>query len=163
MGAASMNNAEKPKSTFTARKLDWLTAICFDRRVGDYAYRVVSVIARHLNEKTGRAFVGDETIAFETGSKWRGKVHRARNQLRDFGWLEWQHSKTANIYKPVFTNVAPALQIVGRVRYEKRQRFLDNRARLSHRWISQPKMPDCTKIDSQTVPPVDHKHLRRTP
>jgi hypothetical protein len=116
--------------TFTTNKLDWLTCIRFDRRVTDSAYRVASVIADHLNGKTGCTMLSDDTIAFETGSKWPRKIVRARKLLRDTGWLDWQHTKTANVYRPNVSNVRNALAAIGRARYEKRRRFLDNEARL---------------------------------
>lgn len=69
----------------TSQKLFWLTCVRFDRRVTDYAYRVASVIAEHLNEHSGRAFLSLDTVAFETGSKWPRKAVRATKLLQATG------------------------------------------------------------------------------
>jgi hypothetical protein len=147
-------------TTFTGKKLDWLTCMRFDRRVTDYAYRIVSVIAHHLNEKTGRAMLSDDTIAFETGSRWPRKVVRARKLLRDLEYLDWEHTRTANVYKPNFKNVRNTLAVIGRARYEKRQRFLDNHARLGRQRHSEHGAPDSDKSGIQTLTPTSDKHLR---
>ncbi len=139
----------------TSRKLDWLTCVRFDRRVTDYAYRVASVIAAHLNEVSGRAFLSLDSIAFESGCKWPRKAVRAIKLLQATGWVDWKHSKTANIYAPNYANVKTTLEAIGRARYEKRQIFLNNPARLGRQRHS-----DVRGI--QTMTPVSYNHLENT-
>ena len=67
-------------ANFTSQKLNWLKAVHFDRRVTDSAYSVAACLADHLNEGSWRAFLSDETIAFEIGSTWPRKG-RPRAQI----------------------------------------------------------------------------------
>jgi hypothetical protein len=109
-------------TTFTGRKLDLLRAVRFDRTVGDYAYRVMSIIVDHLNEKTERTQLSDDRIAFETGSGWPRRVVRARRNLRDTNWLIWRRTRTANVYSVNFAKAAVILSVLERERNARRQR-----------------------------------------
>jgi hypothetical protein len=152
----SANQPQAKATTFTGRKLDWLKCIRFDRRIKHLDYRVAAVIADHLNERSGRAFISDHTIAFEIGSNWPRHVIGARNRLRDAGWLEWEHSKTANIYAPVFRAVTETLRIIGRARaekresYEKRKKSLNYHARLGHQSHTEPDSDQIAYPDSDS-------------
>ena len=112
---------------FTTQKLNWLQCVCFDRRLNDGAFRVASVIAFHLNEASGRAYLSADTIAAMTGSKWPRKVARAIKLLKDTGWLNWERTKDANVYKPNYRNVKATLEVIGRLRFEKRQKLRQSR------------------------------------
>ncbi len=109
-------------TTFTGRRLDLLKAVRLDRTVTDFAYRVMSVIVDHLNEKTERTFLSDDRIAFETGSGWPRSVRRARRNLRDAKWLSWTRTRSANIYSVNFVKVAAVLAVIERERNARRQK-----------------------------------------
>jgi hypothetical protein len=109
-------------TTFTGRKLDLLRAVRFDRTVSDYAYRVMSIIVDHLNEKTERTQLSDDRIAFETGSGWPRRVVRARRNLRDTNWLVWRRTRTANVYSVNFEKAAAVLAVFERERSARRRK-----------------------------------------
>jgi hypothetical protein len=114
-------------TTFTGTKLDWLKCMRFDRRVTDHAYRVVSVIADHLNEDTGRTWLSAETIAFEVGYGSPRAVGRAIKVLKDTGWITVYRTGAANVFEPNFRNVKTWLAALGRARFERRQIYLERK------------------------------------
>jgi hypothetical protein len=112
---------EQEQASFTSRKLDYCKACNFDPRVEPYDFKVVYLIAQHINEKTGMALLSDETIADETGGSPRS-VRRSRNRLRDAGWLSWRRTSTANIYALDYSNVGPIFDLITVSRDERRER-----------------------------------------
>jgi hypothetical protein len=137
---------------FTSTKLNWLTAIAFDRRCTDYALRVAYVISNHLNAETGRWMLATDTIAFETGSMSIRKVGRATRLLRDLGYLKVHRTGGANVYEADFRNVKTALAVIGRARFEKRQKYLQSknkRDRIGQQCPNDPDQPDQTKMTDQ--------------
>jgi hypothetical protein len=107
----------------TGRKLTWLTAIRFDRRVTDFEYRVVSAIADHLSRKTGLAYVSDGIVAIETGCRTERSVRRARSNLRQYGYLSWQHTEDANVYGIEFAKVLDTLDTMKALKAEHRKKI----------------------------------------
>lgn len=91
--------------TFTGRKLDWLKAVSYDKRVKPGVFEVAFCIVQHVNEKTLIAILSDETIIEKTGIS-RAEVGRHRKSLKDTGWLSWRRTRTANLYTPIFDETA---------------------------------------------------------
>jgi hypothetical protein len=121
-------------TTFTGRKFDLLRAVRMDRTVSDYAYRVMSVIVDHLNERSERTKLSDKTIGFETSSYSR-KVRRARQNLHNSKWLTWTHTRDANIYSVNWGTAKPFLAQLEKYRAAKREKFNkieDNLAQVGH-------------------------------
>jgi hypothetical protein len=121
-------------TSFTGRKLDLLRAVRFDWTVSDYAYRVMSVIVDHLNERTERTKISDETIGFETSSYSR-KVRRARQDLHSSKWLTWTRTRDANIYSVNWGTAKPFLAQLEKYRAAKREKFnkiADNLSQIGH-------------------------------
>ncbi len=118
--------AEKASQrSFTGDKLDWMTAVSADPRLDARAFEVAFCIAQHVNRKTGAAILSDDTIGDKTGIPRRW-VLRARQALRETGWIDWQRTKTANVYwtKGENMNRVIDLQIMLRdARQEKRNRI----------------------------------------
>jgi hypothetical protein len=142
---------------FTTTKLDWLKAVRFDRRVTDYAARVAGVIVDHLNAESGRAFLAGDTIAFETGSKWRRKVVRAVKLLRDLGYLEVHRTANANIYTLNHRNVRGALAALGRARFEKRRKYLESTHNHTAMGHQRPSAPDGPPTGTPVAQGVGHQ------
>jgi hypothetical protein len=88
---------KEQRRSFTGNKLDWLTALSADPRLNARAFEVGFQIAQHVNLQSGLAILSDDTISDKTSIPRRW-VARARNDLRECGWIEWQRTKTANIY-----------------------------------------------------------------
>ena len=134
---------------FTTTKLDWLTAMAFDRRCTDYDCRVAYVISNHLNAESGRAMLAVDTLAFESGCPSLRKVGRATLRLRKLRYLKVHRTGGANVYEPDFRNVKSALVAIGRARFEKRQKYLasiHNRAEIGQ---ACPNDPDQTAASDQ--------------
>lgn len=148
------------RTTFTGRRLDLLRAVRIDRTVTDYAYRVMSVIVDHLNEKTERTFLSDDRIAFETGSGWPRKVVRARRILRDAKWLSWQRTRTANIYSVDFVKAAAVLAIIERERNARRRKASKTADKMAQIGRQRPTSPDRTFRADLDRTPASDIHLR---
>jgi len=82
----------KSNLSFTGAKLDWMTAAAYDRRLKPSDFRIAFTIAQHANEKTGKAFPSQETIADLTGTSL-DTVQRAVKLLAETGWLKLRRSR----------------------------------------------------------------------
>lgn len=115
-------DAETKRSTFTGHKLDWMKCVSFDRRLESYDFKVGFVIAQHVNQHTGTAMLSDETIADEAGNGSVRNTVRARQRLRDAGWIAWRRTRTANVYELRFDNVERYLDMITVSRDARRDR-----------------------------------------
>jgi Helix-turn-helix domain len=119
--------------TFTSRKLDWLDCLAHDSMVAPLAFEIGYCIMSHLNAKSGRAWVSDETLADKSGNSER-TVRRARTQLRAAGWITWKRTSTANVYTPQFQKVNAMLDSIISKRDERTERREKRRRKTnSHR------------------------------
>jgi hypothetical protein len=114
--------------SFTSRKLDLLKCLNVDPRVKSSTFKIAYCILQHVNEKTGAAFVSDQTIHDETNVCVR-QIIRARQELRDLGWMRWRRSRSANTYRFNETNKNGYLDILI-ARRDARQDQRNNRGRL---------------------------------
>jgi hypothetical protein len=89
--------AKAKQRLFTGDKLDWLTALSADPRLDARAFEVGFCIAQHVNKETGLTILSDDTIADKTGIPRRW-VQRSRDLLRATGWIDWNRTRTANVY-----------------------------------------------------------------
>jgi hypothetical protein len=81
--------------------------------VSDFENRVLAALTDHMNNHTGSTWpVADETIALEISSKWRRSVVRARNGLRDKGYITWRRTGRSNVYSFNFAKAKPILQML---------------------------------------------------
>jgi hypothetical protein len=152
-------------TTFSGKKFDFMKAARFDRTVTDYAYRVLGVIVDHLNERSERCRLSDETIAWLSGGS-RKKVLRARHNLKSRGWLRWMRTPSASIYSVNWGAAKPALAVIRAEQKARREKF--NKTEEKRQVMSQdeditPRMEGCPTGGTADVPPVGHKHLKRTP
>jgi hypothetical protein len=109
------------RAEFTSKKLDLLKAASFDwRHVDDYALRVLSVIAHHVNWKTERTILSDDKIVSLAG-RHRQTAQTARRKLRYLGWLMWKRTRTANVYTLGFAKASAVLAAFKREQ-DKRQK-----------------------------------------
>ena len=83
---------------------------------------VMAAVVDHLNERSERTKLSDNTIASEIGSTPR-HVRRAREELREAKWLTWSRTRTANIYAVNFSKGALILAAMKRSREAKREKF----------------------------------------
>jgi hypothetical protein len=90
--------AAEDRRSFTSAKLDWLTALSADPRLDARAFQVGFCIVQHMNAQTWRAILSDDVITDKTGipTRW---VSRARQCLREAGWIDWQRTGKANVYR----------------------------------------------------------------
>jgi hypothetical protein len=70
-----------------------MTAAAYDRRLKPIDFRIPFVIAQHANEKTGKAYPSQETIADKSGSTVQ-TVKRAVKLLQQTGWLNIKRKRT---------------------------------------------------------------------
>jgi hypothetical protein len=120
--AQADNDSERTTlSTFTGTKLDWLKGVAFDRRLQPYDFKVAFVIAQHLNQRTGSTMLSDEIIADESAGGSRN-VRRSRLRLHEAGWLTWHHTRTANVYRPDFSQMNDVLDTITLSREARRER-----------------------------------------
>jgi hypothetical protein len=91
-------NGSAEAGSWASHKFDLLTGLSADPRLDARAFEVGFCIVQHVNAKRGTAMVSDDTIADKTGipKRW---VLRARNSLRESGWIKWERTRTANIYQ----------------------------------------------------------------
>jgi hypothetical protein len=109
-------SARKSNQSFTSRKMDWLDAAQYDRRVIPSYFKIAFVIAQHINGETGKGFPSQETIADLTGLSVE-TVKRAIKRLVAIGYLKKRQSRgyvpttgkweTRNVYWLRFENVQP--------------------------------------------------------
>lgn len=114
-------SSDEIAKTFTGQKLDWMKCVAFDTCVSPRAFEVGFCIIQHVNARTCRAFLSDETIADGTGSCLRD-VGRARKQLRLAGWLTWKRTGGANLYEPLFHRINAVLDAITDKRDQRQER-----------------------------------------
>lgn len=149
-------------TTFTGRKCDLLKAMRFDGRVSDQAYRVAAGILDHLNEKTERTILSDDLIAFEIAGAPR-TVRRARDLLRETGWMKWHRTRKANIYSFDFEKVGPILAMIARersARKGKRLKIAEINGQTGQKWPLSRDRPEMATLDRPKMAAI---HLRGTP
>jgi hypothetical protein len=83
--------------SFTSWKLDLQKYLLADPRLKPACKLVAICILHHVNVRTRQAFVSAETISDKTCVCLRD-IGRARKQLKETGWLDWFHTRTANTY-----------------------------------------------------------------
>jgi hypothetical protein len=125
-GADGSHKADELAGSSTALKLDWLTCVAYDPDISPSTFEVAFAIVQHVNWKKGVAYVSDATIAEKTGICTRD-VLRARKRLRDAGWLTWDRTGGANIYKPLFDKMNAVLDELTVKRDARRERFKSKR------------------------------------
>jgi hypothetical protein len=156
---------------FTGDKLDWMTALSADPRLDARAFEVGFCIAQHVNSKSGRAIVSDETISDKTGipKRW---VLRARKALKEAGWINWRRTRTANVYWTLGDriNAVTDHQIFLKDARTERQ----NKTRKAHqeappvaylrrRETSPAALPETPPVAQGETPPVANIHPNNTP
>jgi hypothetical protein len=152
----------------TSRKLFWLTCVNFDHsRVKPYDFRVAFVIAQHINRNTGNARLSDETIADEAGGSLRN-VARARQLLREFGWLTWRRTRTCNVYSLNHDRVSRTLDMLTASRDARREMYQKRKTTPPAKPpdmtpVAGLKPQDTTPVASRDMTPVADIHLRGTP
>ena len=87
-----VGNQPASNQSFTGAKLDWMTAVAYDRRLQPMNFRIPFFIAQHANDKTGKAFPSQETIADLCGINVKS-VKRAVKRLHETGWLKIRRSR----------------------------------------------------------------------
>ena len=126
--------------TATSRKLDWLSALAVDPAVKSYAFEIGFAIMQHVNFKTWKAMVSDETLADETSMTTR-HIRRGRDVLRQRGWIQWTRTKTVNVYRPLDTHLNSALDLLTTRRDDRQERRERRQAEIGHRG---PILPNAT-------------------
>jgi hypothetical protein len=150
------------RRSFTGEKLDWMTALSADPRLDARAFEVGFCIAQHVNAETGLAILSDDTISDKTGipKRW---VLRARKSLKDAGWIDWQRTKTANIYWTLGhrINAVTDHQIILREKRAERQTKAKNAcletppvAHLKHRRTPPVALLETPSVAERETPPV---------
>jgi hypothetical protein len=157
----------KAATTFTGRKLDWLKCVAYDRQLKQYpfAFKVAFVIAQHVNEKNGTAFVSDEAIADKAGGGSVRNVGKARVKLRETGWLTWQSTQTANLYTLHYEQMNGVLDLIT-IASDKRREQRGKRLAWKHRdrnHSSEHEPPDRNHSSQHDRNHSSYIHLRGTP
>lgn len=156
------------KRSFTGSKLDWMAALSADPRIDARAFEVGFQIAQHLNMKKGVAFVSDDTITDKTGIPRRW-VQRARADLKLYGWIGWERTRTANIYWTLGDNLNPVLDhqvMLKDARDERRSRRKSGHrvappmAHLKGRDTPALAHQVAPPVAEQDAPPMANRHLR---
>jgi hypothetical protein len=108
-------------ATFTSRKLDLMNAVLFDKRLDPYAKAAFNALVYCLNADNGKCFPSDELIV-EMIAGSRAAIKRARNKLRQYGYLDWRNTGRSNYYRFNYAAAAPMLIAVERMRIKRRER-----------------------------------------
>jgi hypothetical protein len=108
-----------------------MTAAAYDRRLKPSDFRIAFTIAQHANEKTGKAFPSQETIADLTGISLE-TVKRSVKLLHQTGWLKIRRSRgydphkktwqTRNIYWLRHDNVLAMFDMMADSKRKRRNR-----------------------------------------
>jgi hypothetical protein len=156
-----MSTAIQEQRSFTSAKLDWLTALSADPRLDARAFEVGFCIVQHMNANSERSIVSDDAISDKTGipKRW---VLRARQSLKEAGWIDWQRTGMANVYSILRGRIDAVTE---RQLVLKEMRTNKRKARKSMRpWcpkevppVAQQEVPPVTL---QETPPVANIHLR---
>jgi len=111
--------------------LDWMTAAAYDRRLKPSDFRIAFTIAQHANEKTGKAFPSQETIADLCGINVK-TVKRAVKLLGQTGWLKIRKTRgydpknkkweTRNIYWLRHDNVLTVFDMMADSKRKRRNK-----------------------------------------
>ncbi|EKS28232.1 helix-turn-helix domain-containing protein [Afipia felis] len=117
------SDRDPDRKSETRRRLTIVNHAVADHRVASTAFQVLSIIAKHVNGRTGKAYLSDEVILEYLPVEER-TVRRARNLLRDLEWIEWTKEGAANVYKLLDKNVPMIAQQIK----ERKERRLLNRA-----------------------------------
>jgi DNA-binding transcriptional regulator PaaX len=96
---ARLNRSHNPDKTFTSWKFDVLNCLFVDPRSDATAKIVAVFILQHVNQHTGAAFPGIETISDGTAISAR-HVRRAIKLLQQTGWLTVtrKNRRAPNVY-----------------------------------------------------------------
>jgi primosomal protein N' len=115
--------------SFTSRKMDWMTAAAYDRRLKPSDFRIAFVIAQHINKKTGKAFPSREEIADKANTSVP-TVKRTIKLLQETGWITVRRKrsydpkvkgwKTHNFYWLRFENVQTVFDLIKASRLKRR-------------------------------------------
>lgn len=136
----------KKVKTFTSSKLDIQKAMLSDDRIPDGALRMALRVLHGVNEETGVAILGDETLADEIPRCSRSKCNRVRVLLEDLGW--WQvepgAGNRASVYRFSDKNVNAILDINIVLREQRKERRKQRRKELRDRWLERKRMKDET-------------------
>jgi hypothetical protein len=87
------DNSNQSNQSFTSRKMDWMTAAAYDRRLKPSDFRVAFVIAQHINKDTGKAFPSQAEIADRANTSV-DTVQRTIKLLEDIRWLTIRRKRT---------------------------------------------------------------------
>lgn len=124
---AKVASERSPETTFTSKKLDLMNAVGFDHeRIDPYAFRVFHALMFCLNEDDGLCCPSDDYLVMLAGGS-RTAVWRARNKLRQCGYVDWRRrrgldGKTHCFYAFYHTAAAPVLASVRRQRERRKER-----------------------------------------
>jgi hypothetical protein len=146
------------KRTFTSEKLDIMNALNVDPRIKRSTFKVSVAILKHINERTGTANPSDETLSDETNLSIR-TVIRAREALREYGWLIWRRTRSSNVYKFKTTNINNSLDLLA-LRRDDRADRRRNRHMTAAAYLKPLAVPPLAVLD---VPPAADKHVTVTP
>ena len=107
--------------SFTSRKMDWLDAVSYDRRLLPIEKVVAWRVMQCANAKTGKAWPSQEWIAERVNTVER-VVRRSLKKLSETGWLKIYRKrtydsktktwKTRNVYVPLYGNVQAMLDLM---------------------------------------------------
>jgi hypothetical protein len=116
-----IKQAKADQQTWASYKFDVLTGMSADPRLDARAFEVGFCILQHVNAKTGKAMLSDDTIADKTGipKRW---VLRARNLLWETRWLRWERTRTANVYQVLSDPLNAVLDHQEILKDERRER-----------------------------------------
>ena len=97
-------------SAATSLKLDYTRTLAADPRIPSRAFEVGFAIIQGVDWKSDRdltnctAKISDEALSDHTGRHLRD-VFRARQLLKENGWVTWKRTTKANVYTPLYVNV----------------------------------------------------------
>jgi biotin operon repressor len=96
--------------SFSSWKFQIIRTLIADTKLSQSAKLVGICILRHINEQSKITYLSDETIGDEMGGLSRCRVLKARQHLREEGWLIWKRKKdSANTYRILDRNISAIL------------------------------------------------------
>jgi hypothetical protein len=126
--ASALEVAER--KSWSSTKFDILNCITVDPRVTHRNVRIATRILKQVDEKTGIAYISDETLCDEIPKLDRWQMNDFRKQMAAIRWLSFErnHRQHATTYRFLTANINPILDVIISKRETRAEKRLEQKA-----------------------------------